>query len=79
MTVSGNIFFDSDSPQTPSDLISLTSLVTLTSHCVNQKFEELSCKKLSKFALLGDYFSDLFQWGQKLVLKKFQICFYDAF
>ena len=53
--------FDSNSPETPSNLISLTILVTLRPFTLfNLKLEQLSCKKVLKFALLGNYFSDLF-------------------
>ena len=53
-------FFDSTSPHTPSNLISLTILVTLRPFTFNQKLEQLSSEKVLKFALLGNCFSELF-------------------
>ena len=52
-------FFDSNLPQTLSNAISLTSLVTLRPFTLNLKLEILSCKKVLKFALLSNCFSDL--------------------
>ena len=55
------LFFDSNSPHTPSNLICLTLLVTLTPlHRFNLKLEQLSSKKDLRFALLGNSFSDIF-------------------
>ena len=54
-------FFASTSHRTRSNLISLTILVK-TFHSFNQKLEQLSCKKMIKFALLGDSFSSLFNF-----------------
>ena len=52
--------FASNSTQTHSNLISLTILVTVSSFTqFNLKLEQLSCKKVLKFALLGNCFSDL--------------------
>ena len=56
-------FFDCNSPQTTSNLITLTFLVTLRPfNCFNLKLEQLSGKKVLKFALLGNCFSDLEMW-----------------
>ena len=52
--------FFSNSPQNPSNLISLTFLVAVSSHCLDLKLEQLSGSKVLKFALLGNCFSDLF-------------------
>ena len=55
-------FFASNSPQTPSNVISSKILGTICclSHIFNLKLEQLSCEKVLKFALFGNYFSDLF-------------------
>ena len=54
-------FFASNSSQTPLNLISLTILLTQgLSHSFNLKLKQLNCKKVLKFALLGNYFSDFF-------------------
>ena len=55
-------FLDSKSPQTPSDLIHLSTLTKLQglSHSFNLKLEHLICKKVLKFDLLANCFSDLF-------------------
>ena len=49
-------FFDSNSPQTPSNVISLTILLTLSPFTL---FEPKS-KLVLKVALLGNWFSELF-------------------
>ena len=48
-------FLASNSPQIPSNLISLTILVTL-----RKKIERLNCRKVLKFALFDNCFSDIF-------------------
>ena len=54
-------FFDCNSPQTPSNVISLIIMVTLRSFTLfNLKLEQLSCKKKLKYDLLDNCFSDLF-------------------
>ena len=53
-------FVDSNSSQTPSNLISLTILVTLSLlHSFEINLEQLSCKKGLKFALLESSCCDL--------------------
>ena len=53
-------FFDSNPPQTSLNLSYLTILVTLSvSPCFNLKLEQISCKKVQKFVLLDNCFSDL--------------------
>ena len=53
-------FFYFNSSQTPFNLVSLTIFVTLgLSRYFNLKLEQLSDKKVLKFALLGNCFSDL--------------------
>ena len=55
------LFCDSNSLQTPSNIISLTFLVTVRILTLfNLKLEQLSGKKVVKLALLGNYFSNLF-------------------
>ena len=52
--------FASNSTHTHSNLISLTILVTVSSSTqFNLELEQLSSKKVLKFALLGNCFSDL--------------------
>ena len=52
----GKHFFDSNLPQTPSNLIALTFLVALRAFTLfNLKLQQLS----PKIALLGNFFSDL--------------------
>ena len=54
-------FSASNLSQTLSNFISLTIFVTLmSSHSFNAKFEQFSYKKMLKFALLANSFSDLF-------------------
>ena len=54
-------FFDSNSPQTPSNLISLTVLVSLRPLILFQpKIRAIKSQKALNFALLGNCFSDLF-------------------
>ena len=54
-------FFNSNSPQTLSKLISLTLLVIVRPFSLfNLKLEQLSFKKRQKFALLDNCFTDLF-------------------
>ena len=54
-------YLDSNSLQTPSNLISLIYLVTPKPFIFfNLKLEILSCKKVPKIALLGNCFSQLF-------------------
>ena len=54
-------FFHSNSSQTPSNLISFMILVTLRPFThLNLKLEQLSCKKVLKFAFFNNCFFDLF-------------------
>ena len=54
-------FFASNSPQTPSNLIYLTILVTLRPFThFKPKFGAIKLQKSATFALLGNCFSDLF-------------------
>ena len=59
-------FFDSKLPLTPSNLISLTFLVSLRSFTLFRpkikafKWQKKLCLKCKKYALLGNCFSELF-------------------
>ena len=72
-------FFASNSPQTPSNLISLTILVTVRPFTqFILKLEQLSRKKVLKFSLLGNCFSDLFT-EVEISYEDFQVCFGTVF
>ena len=52
--------FSSNSPQTTSKLNFVGNFGhSKAYHCFNLKLEQLSCKKVLKFVLLGNSFSDL--------------------
>ena len=56
-----SLFFVSNSPQTPSNLISLIILVTLTSLTFfNLKLEQIIFKKAIRFVWFNNYFADVF-------------------
>ena len=53
-------FFDSNLPQTTSELICLTNLVTVRPFtCFKLTSEEVNYKQLLKCALLSNYFSEV--------------------
>ena len=74
------LFFDSNAPQTLSNLISLTFLVPLRPFTLFlPKIRASKRQKSPKICLTWWLLSRSFHWGWKLVLKKFQVCFRTFF
>ena len=77
--VTESLVFDCNSPQTLSNFISLTTLITLKFLTMLQlKISEDKLEKRLKCALLCNYFSDLFI-EVKICIKSISKFFYDFF
>ena len=70
-------FFASNSPQTPTNLVSLTMLVTLKpfTQLIALKPEKLICKNVLYLAFTGNCFSDLFTEVKIWYYKTFKFIF----
>ena len=72
-------YFAPNLPHTPSSLISLTNLVTLSHFTLSKlKLEQSSCKKVLKFALLCNCFSKFFTEA-KIGIKRHSCSFLYVF
>ena len=74
MIVSGNSFFDSNSPQSPSNLIFDNFGNYEAFRSFNLKLEQLSCQKVLHFVLLDNCFTDLFTEVQIPYGQAFKFC-----
>ena len=73
-------FFDSNLFQTPSNLISLTILVTLRLLTLFQsKVRAIKLPKRAEICLTWQLLFRSFHWGRNLVLKPLQVCFRTLF
>ena len=80
VTFSGNLFFDSNSPQTSSNLIALIFLVTLTPFPLfYSKVRDIKSQKSPKTYLTWQLLFRFFHCGRNLVLKEIQVCFRTFF
>ena len=80
LIVSGNLFFYSNSPQTPSNLIALIFLVTLTSSPLfYSKVRDIKSQKNPIIYLTWELLVQFFHWGWNVVLKGIQVCFRTFF